>query len=150
MLLFSVAARISKAESRRQDSWPRNPPVHCCCCWYCEVKPPRKRSGSYCRHVEGKKTREQRQPVRGRKAGLQPWHTLASVQMLQGAGSNHLSWQAHLQPATEENRFLRLLLLAQYQGSKGCWSWSLRLLLCIKNGKLERLLYSKTCLYIHK
>lgn len=54
MLLFSVAARISKAESRRQNSWPRNPSV-CCCCWDCSVKPPRKRSGSSCGCVWGSK-----------------------------------------------------------------------------------------------
>lgn len=54
MLMFSVAARISKAESRRQDPWPRNPPV-CCCCWGCAVKPPRKRSGSSCGYMGGSK-----------------------------------------------------------------------------------------------
>lgn len=53
MLLFSVAARTSKAESRRQNSLPRSPPV--CCCWDCAVKPPRKRSSSYCVYVEGNK-----------------------------------------------------------------------------------------------
>lgn len=60
MLLFSVAARVLEAESRKQNSWPRNPPV--CCCWDCEVKPPRKRSGSSCGCVGGSKgsTEDQR------------------------------------------------------------------------------------------
>lgn len=33
---------------------------------------------------EVQESREQRQPVKGRKAGLEPWHTSVSVQMPQG------------------------------------------------------------------
>lgn len=88
---------------------------------------------------EVQKTREKRQPVRGRKAGLEPWHILVSVQMLQGSGATHLPWQAHLQPATEENRSL----LAQHQGSKGAGAGVLGCCNAFRAGKLERLLQSK-------
>lgn len=151
MLLFSVTARILKAESRRQNSWPRNPPV--CCFWDCAAKFPRKRSVSSCGCVEGSKgsTGDQGAETTCEKRQKGWFGTMACLSVCAGAPGIRTQPSALAStPATCHRReqVLEVAAVNSASGVKGagvsgcCYSF--------KPGKLERLLYSKTCLkYIY-
>lgn len=136
MLLFSVAVRISKAESRRQKAWPGSPAAWCCC--GCVAKHPGKRSGTPL-WVGGRQREYSRHRLyeAERLAGDHGTICPVFVQTIPGAGPNCPARQANPPPATEGNSFLTMLVSAQHQGSKGagaavsgCWD-----LHVFKNGK---------------
>lgn len=139
MLLFSVAARVSKAESRRQNSWPRNPPV--CCCWDYAVKSPRKRSGSSCGYVWGSKGSTGEQGAETTCEGQKGWFgTMAHFSVCADAP------RIRTQPPALASTAATCHSREQVRGQRGAGAGVSGCCCAFKTEKLERLLYSKKML----